>query len=153
MRKGYIIVTLSIIYLLVACTSSEVVRSELNWFTNLEDAKAEAQIWKCPIFIDFTGSDWCGWCIALEDEVFSQPEFIDYTNNNLNLVKLDIPSKIKQIEATKKYNTKVATKYGIRAFSTIVLLNMAGNYLARTGYQYGGVVEYVKLIQELVRKQ
>ena len=25
--------------------------------------------------LDFTGSDWCGWCQKLDREVFSQPEF------------------------------------------------------------------------------
>ena len=41
--------------------------------------------------MDFTGSDWCGWCIMLDKEIFSKPEFKEYASKNLVLLELDFP--------------------------------------------------------------
>jgi protein disulfide-isomerase len=49
-------------------------------------------------------SDWCGWCIRLDKEVFSQPEFVDYAKENVVLVKLDFPRDKPQSDAEKKQN-------------------------------------------------
>ena len=51
----------------------------LSWLTDYEQAKArsEGKVTNCSL-LDFTGSDWCGWCIRLRREVFSQPEFQEY---------------------------------------------------------------------------
>jgi len=44
-----------------------------GWLTDLDAAKKQAAAEKKDILIDFTGSDWCGWCIKLDKEVFSTP--------------------------------------------------------------------------------
>ena len=49
-----------------------------EWLTDFNQAKEEAAEKKLPILIDFTGSDWCSWCIKLDQEVFSQNEFKEY---------------------------------------------------------------------------
>ena len=46
-----------------------------TWYTNWDKAAAAAKKENKPILMDFTGSDWCGWCIKLHDEVFSKDEF------------------------------------------------------------------------------
>ena len=48
--------------------------------------------------MDFTGSDWCGWCIKLKKEVFSKPAFIDYANEHLILMTVDFPNRKVQQE-------------------------------------------------------
>jgi len=45
------------------------------WFTDFEQAKKAAADKNLPILADFSGSDWCGWCIRLDKEVFSQEDF------------------------------------------------------------------------------
>ena len=42
------------------------------WQTDFEAAKAQAKAEKKIMLVDFTGSDWCGWCIKLKDEVFEK---------------------------------------------------------------------------------
>lgn len=34
-----------------------------GWLTDLDKAKAQAKELNRPILVDFSGSDWCGWCI------------------------------------------------------------------------------------------
>ena len=41
------------------------------WQTKFEDAKTKAKADNKLLLVDFTGSDWCGWCIKLKKEVFS----------------------------------------------------------------------------------
>jgi protein disulfide-isomerase len=125
---------------------------ELNWLVNLEEAQMLAAENGLPILVDFTGSDWCGWCIKLENEVFSKQEFIEYANENLILVKLDFPRAIKQTTETKMYNSNLASKYGIRGYPTILLVNSEGEVLAQTGYQYGGAVKYIEHLNTLLNK-
>lgn len=120
----------------------------LSWYINLEEAVKVAQEENKNILVNFTGSDWCGWCIKLNKEVFSQDEFGKYADDNLVLVKLDFPRKTKLPEWEQEYNNKLMYKYGVRGFPTILLLNSDGNLVLKTGYQPGGAVSYVKHIDE-----
>ena len=40
------------------------------WETDFEKAAASAKASHRYMLLDFSGSDWCGWCIKLEDEWF-----------------------------------------------------------------------------------
>ena len=64
---------------------------ELQWLTDVPKAQAQAKSEKKLVMLDFTGSDWCGWCIKLHNEVFSKPEFSEYAKKNLVLVEVDFP--------------------------------------------------------------
>ncbi len=154
MKKITLIILILVILTATACTiekneiKNEV--SNLNWLTNLEEAQKISQEKGIPIFVDFTGSDWCGWCFKLRDDIFSQEEFIKYAKENLVLLKLDFPRKIKQSKETKAYNENLARRFSIRGFPTILLVNSKGEEIARTGYQYGGAENYVNHIKELL---
>ncbi len=120
------------------------------WISNLEDAIKTAAEENKTVLVDFTGSDWCGWCVRLKDEVFSKPEFIEYSKNSLVLVELDFPQSIRQSEETKKYNRKLLDKYGVQGFPTILIINKEGNEIGRTGYQQGGAAAYVEHLKGFI---
>ena len=124
-----------------------------DWLENYTEALAAAKSLKRPVFIDFTGSDWCGWCIKLDREVFTQKEFIRYAKNDLVLLKLDFPQRKKISEAQQKQNMELAQKFGIRGFPTIVIVDAEGKEIARTGYRSGGDKKYVKHLKELLKKK
>ena len=65
--------------------------AEPSWETDYKKAQDQAKAGNKLVLLDFTGSDWCGWCIKLDREVFSKPEFKDYATKNLVLVELDFP--------------------------------------------------------------
>ena len=121
-----------------------------GWLTDLDAAKKQAAAEKKDILIDFTGSDWCGWCVKLDKEVFSTPEFKG--QKDFVLVSLDFPRK-KEIPAeAKAKNEALMKQWGVQGFPTIILTNAAGEAYAQTGYQDGGPVKYLAHLADL-RKQ
>lgn len=137
------------IFLFTSCNNGQS-SDKLDWKTNLEQAVAQAKKENKAVLVNFTGSDWCIWCKRLNSEVFSQKEFEEYASKKLILVKLDFPKDIQQTDATKLYNNTLAQKYGIEGFPTILILNSKGDLLAKTGYQPGGAVNYVKHIESFL---
>lgn len=125
-----------------------------GWTTDYEAAKKEAASSKKSLLMDFTGSDWCGWCIKLNDEVFKHDTFKTGVKDKFVLVELDFPNdKSKQTEAVQKQNDELAKKYGIEGFPTILLADEEGRPFASTGYQAGGPEEYVKHLDGLLEKR
>ncbi len=115
-------------------------------------AQKEAASLKQPIFIFFTGSDWCGWCMKLRGEVLDTKEFAKFAADNLVLFEADFPKGKKQTAAVKKQNDALAQKYGVRGYPTVVLADDTGKVLAQTGYQAGGAEAYIKHLKELLEK-
>ncbi|RYG18581.1 thioredoxin family protein, partial [bacterium] len=104
--------------------------------------------------MDFTGSDWCGWCIKLNDEVFKHDEFKTGVKDKFVLVELDYPrDKSKLSEETQKQNEELQGKYSIQGFPTILLCDADGKPFAKTGYQAGGAEKYVAHLDELRAKK
>ena len=124
-----------------------------EWGTDWEAAKAQAKKENKPIFVNFTGSDWCGWCIKLEKEVFSKKAFQDYAKENLVLLEIDFPRKKEQSAELKAQNKKLDKEYGVEGYPTLYLLDADGKKLSGdVGYREGGPEAYVKHLQELIAK-
>lgn len=121
-----------------------------NWETSYSTAVTKAKESGKGLLLDFTGSDWCGWCIKLDNEVFSKKEFQDYANENLILVKLDFPRSIKQTQEIKSQNNSLAKKFGIRGYPTIVILDKNEKLVGQTGYQQGGAVKYIQHLKGII---
>ena len=124
---------------------------EFHWLTDYDQALALSRKENKPILVDFTGSDWCGWCIKLDKEVFSQKVFQEFAQKNLILLKIDFPARKKQSAAEKKQNEALQEKYNVPGYPTILILDKNGDILARTGYRFGGAEKYVKHLQELLK--
>ncbi|MEE9368618.1 MAG: thioredoxin fold domain-containing protein [Pontiella sp.] len=121
-----------------------------GWMTDFEKAKEVAKEKNLPILIDFSGSDWCGWCIKLDKEVFSQQAFKDYAKDNLVMVLADFPSdKSKQSEELQAQNEKLAKEFDVQGFPTVYILNSDGKPIAKTGYEPGGPEAYIANIKKL----
>jgi thioredoxin-related protein len=122
-----------------------------GWLTDFDKAKAEAKEKNRPILIDFSGSDWCGWCIKLDKEVFQKDEFKAYADDNLVLMLADFPSdKSKQSADVIKQNEKLAKEFGVRGFPTVFVLGADGEIIGKTGYQKGGPEAYVTHIKKII---
>ena len=122
---------------------------EATWETNLPKAQAAAKAANKSVLLDFTGSDWCGWCIKLHKEVFSKPEFVEYAAKNLVLVEVDFPTKKKLSAEQKKANDALAAKYKIKGYPTIIVLNSDGKKVGELGYQPGGPEAFIASLEKL----
>jgi thioredoxin-related protein len=143
--KNFISLLIAIGLTLIGITAS----AESNWVTDYKKAQEAAKAGKKLMLLDFTGSDWCGWCMKLDKEVFSTPEFQNYASRNLILVKLDFPRRRPQTEALKKQNEQLAQKYGIQGFPTIIVLNGQGEKVGELGYMEGGPSPFLAKLETL----
>ena len=124
--------------------------SELKWHTDLNKAIELSVEDNKPLFMFFTGSDWCGWCIRLQKEVFFKPEFVKWAKENLTLVELDFPRRKKNSlsESQQAANNILAEKYNPNGyFPYVVVLDNNGNFLGDLGYENTTPEQYIKLIE------
>jgi len=136
--------------LILLASATPLLAADADWLTDFEKAKKAAAERDVPILADFSGSDWCGWCIRLDNEVFSKPAFQEYASTNLVLFLADFPRSKEQPQEVKEQNKKLAQKYSIRGYPTVLLLDENGKVLGRTGYKAGGADEYVKHLKKMV---
>ncbi len=73
-----------------------------------------------PIMIDFY-TTWCGPCKVLEKEVFTNKTVATYLNDNFLTCKID---------AEKGEGPKLANKYNIKGYPTLLYINQKGEVLA-----------------------
>ena len=130
--------------------SDEKTKENSAWLTDFELAKQQATAENKTILMDFTGSDWCGWCIRLHEEVFSLPEFKDYAKENLVLLELDFPRSKQLSPDLVAQNEKLQEEFKVQGFPTILLLDGEGRPFGRTGYQEGGPTAYIEHLSELI---
>ncbi len=104
------------------------------WHDSFEAARQQALVSGKPILADFTGSDWCGWCVKLKKDVFNKAEFEKWARENVVLLELDYPQRSHQASEIKAQNEKLASLYSIDSYPTVLLIDAQGNELARTGY-------------------
>jgi protein disulfide-isomerase len=125
--------------------------AEVEWIEDYDFALQQANDQDKVVLINFTGSDWCGWCKKLVKEVFSQPEFAKYASDNLVLLKLDFPTTFKELpQDVQMKRVELQEKYQVKGYPTILLVDSQGDVIAQTGYQQGGAGEYVKHLEGLI---
>jgi thioredoxin-related protein len=146
MRTGFI-AAMVIGIVAVLCLRAEAAD---GWKTDFQKAAKEAKESGKYMLLDFSGSDWCGWCIRLDQEVFSKKEFKEYAEENLVRVLLDFPRRKPQGKELKQQNRALMKKYGVRGFPTIIVLSPTGQLVGRTGYRAGGPEKYVEHLKGII---
>jgi len=138
------------IALVALCSLSAAFAGGEGWTSDFEAAKKQAAEQKKDLLIDFTGSDWCGWCIKMNDEVFKKDAFKAGVKDKFVPVEIDFPQDEKKIsDATRKQNETLQEKYAIQGFPTVLLADADGKPFAATGYEEGGAEAYVANLEKL----
>ena len=126
------------------------VRADSAWSTDLKKAQDEAKANHKLLLLDFTGSDWCGYCIQLDRAILSKPEFKDYASKNLVLVEIDFPRSKPQSVEMRKQNQELAERYQIDGFPTLIILNGEGKAVWRyDGFYTGGVAAFLAELNKI----
>ncbi|MEO0651634.1 MAG: thioredoxin family protein [Planctomycetota bacterium] len=135
----------------LAATPALAAPSGDEWFADYDEALAAAKEQEKDLLVDFTGSDWCGWCIKLDNEVFSHDEFLTGVADDFVLVKLDFPrsEEVRAKVPNPERNQELSDAWGIGGFPTVMLVNTDGQPFAQTGYRPGGPVDYVAFLDKI----
>jgi thioredoxin-related protein len=121
---------------------------QLTWQTDYAAALIQAKTENRQVFLFFTGSDWCSWCKRLNKEILSTPEFARYSKEKLILVEVDFPKKRQQSATLKAQNAKLAKRYKIEGYPTVIILNSAGTKIDELGYQEGGPAPFISRLNK-----
>ena len=150
-----------VIAFLTLTTMSTQAQEGLTWHTDLTKATDISIKENKPLFLFFTGSDWCGWCIRLQKEVFKTPEFVKWAKENVVLVELDFPRKNEQTDAVKMQNAQLQQQLQVRGYPTVWFVSATKtadakvnlNALGSTGYVAGGPQVWIDGANQIIKKK
>lgn len=128
-------------------------RAQSVFSNDLDAARQQAKMEHKDVFVDFTGSDWCGFCLKLDKEVFETPEFKSGAPAHFVSVQLDFPQKIKLSPEVTAKNKAWKSELGSRSFPDALLLDENGRVYARTGYRPGGPAAYLEHLESLRQRR
>jgi len=138
-----------LVAVIVGCVWLQTQAADLNWGTDLPKALAQAKSENKMVVINFTGSDWCPWCIKFDKEALDTDKFAQYAKSHLELVLADFPNSKPQSDALKAANAALQKKYGVDGFPTLILLSADGKELGRqTGYAPGGTDAFIAELEK-----
>lgn len=133
--------------------------TSLEWHTDVKKAVQLSQKENKPLFLFFTGSDWCGWCIRLQKEVFFQPEFVTWAKENVILVELDFPRRKALAPEVQQTNNQLMQLFGVRGYPTVWFVKATEkegkvNFekLGSTGYVAGGPAAWLTGANQIIKK-
>jgi protein disulfide-isomerase len=119
-----------------------------GWLEDYDRAVQQAKDSRRPVLINFTGSDWCGYCMALHEEVFDTGVFATWAKHHVVLLECDFP-RTRRLEAAQvRQNNELAMRFDIHQVPTIVVISAQGEELARSGYDSGGAQAWINDIQD-----
>lgn len=139
------------IFLLLLFFTGFVNAQELVWHTDAQKAIEISNKTKKPLMLFFTGSDWCGWCIRLQKEVFVQPEFKKWANENVVLLELDFPKRTRLEDKLLNQNAQIQQAFQVRGYPTVWFTNADDDSgkinfspIGSTGYVAGGSEKWIE---------
>ncbi len=141
MRK---FLALSMLALAFGIQSTRAVEWSEDWVAAAQDARQNQKM----ILLNFSGSDWCGWCKRLDAEVFSQPAYEQFASSNLVSVLVDFPRSKKQSATLKEKNQRLAAHFQVQGFPTLLLFSPEGDLIGELGYAPGGPTPFIQSIQK-----
>ena len=117
-----------------------------EWLTDYDEALAESTRSGKPVFVLFTGSDWCPHCRTLEDRVFETSEFQSWSEEHVVLLMLDLPES--GISPTvRSERSRICIKYGVRTFPSVLVLDSFGEKIVEEkGYRGTPASTWIKRI-------
>ncbi len=124
-----------------------------GWGEDFAAGKAEAEKSGKLILMAFSGSDWCGWCVKMEKEIYSDKKFISGAKKKFVLLMIDNPKDKSILSAVaKKQNSELTKKYRISGYPSTVIVDASGKEVKRFGgYQKGGPEGFLKSLEEVAK--
>jgi thioredoxin-related protein len=127
------IILLAIIALFITPSFSQIKFEKGTLNDIFERAKSENKI----VMVDVM-TDWCKWCIELDNKVYSNKEVADFANTNQVNYKID---------AEKGEGIDFAKKYNVKGFPTVLFLKPTGEEIDRV-YGYVPLKDFNEMMRD-----
>jgi protein disulfide-isomerase len=124
---------------------------EVGWTQSYDDALTTAKAEKKLVLADFTGSDWCHFCVQLKKEVLDTADFKNWAADHVVLLELDYPQHKKQSDELKKQNARLKNQFKITGFPTVIIMNADGKEEGRL-VGYGGAKDWSVELQKIDKR-
>lgn len=149
LRNSFFFLTVS---LSMFCCQTKGMADAILWLTDYDEALNQARMKHLPLMIFFTGSDWCGWCHKLQDEVLETEEFKEMTEDQFIFLKIDSPMKTPLSPQQTDVNNTLKRRFAIKTFPTVLLVDEKQQEIGRKGYQQGGPKGYAEALKLMVHE-
>ena len=131
----------------------EGIGTPLNWLTDFTEAMDLAKESGRPLYMLFTGSDWCPWCIRLKEELYDHREFVDFANSELVLLKFDSTRNPPLSSERRQEIDRYSRQFNISGLPTVVILSSEGKELYRGGYRRNATpADYIREYKKAINK-
>ena len=124
---------------------------QAKWLESYDEAVELSKQSGKPILADFTGSNWCGYCVKLKNEVFDTPQFKAWAAENVVLLELDYPKPNLQADWIKQQNHMLLKRYKIDSYPSVLILNPDGSVIGSQGYQRGGADRWIAVVNNTIK--
>jgi thioredoxin-related protein len=117
-------------------------------YDDWESAKKESEISKKNILIILTGSDWCKPCVKMEKNVIDTKEFIEYANQNLIILEINLQRHFDYNSKLVKNYIYFRDKYQTNSLPSLILVNSDGKEITKIS---SGLSSLEKVMKELAK--
>lgn len=153
MKKKYLIL---VFFIGLVSTQAQ----ELKWYTDVKEAVAVGNKQNKPLLLFFTGSDWCGWCMRLQKEVLTTPEFTKWAKEKVILVEVDDPRRTPQAPEIRQEYDQIRGVLGIVGYPTVYFVKGEKKDdkfnlqpLGKTGYVPGGSTPWLEVANGILNQK
>lgn len=151
--KRFLMTSLLLLLASLSLSAADGHSSRIKWLTNYDEALQLSSKSTKPIILFFTGSDWCSWCIKLENEALGTQEFADVAEDKFIFVKLDFPLNRQSPQDLSTQNKHLQKQFGVNGFPSIVIIDANQKQIGTAGYRQGGGKQYALYLLKLVNDQ
>jgi len=125
-----------------------------GWGEDFAAAQKAAAAGDKYILLAFSGSDWCGWCVKMDKEIYSDKKFVRTAKKSFELVMIDSPQNQDILSPlAKKQNPGLVKQYHIRGFPCSILVHPDGTEAKRFGgFQRGGPEAFLAALNDAAKE-
>ncbi len=111
----------------------------IEWTTDLEAAKKQAAKQKKLVLIEFTGTDWCTYCVLLHNNVLAKPEFEAFMRPLFVPVQIDVPIRKDFDQKLLARNKELCKQLKVPGYPTLMVMTPEGRVVGGFSGNVAGV--------------
>ncbi len=114
-------------------------QADVSWSTDLEAAKKQAAAQKKLVLIEFTGTDWCTYCVLLHKNVIATPDFEAFMQPLFVPVQIDVPIRADFDQKLLARNKALCQELKVPGYPTLMVMTPEGRVVGGFSGNVAGI--------------